>query len=48
MKIFLRKKITLIWQKTNINFEMVQFGTIVPKKKGGFYSHEGALQNHYT
>jgi len=29
-----QKKITFIWQKVNIYFEMVQSGTMVPKMKG--------------
>jgi len=34
MKKFWQKKITFIWQKIDIYFGMVQFGTTVPKKKG--------------
>jgi len=31
---FWQNKITCIWQKVDIYFEMVQYGTMVPKKKG--------------
>jgi len=32
--VFLGKKISFMWRKVDICFEMVQFGTMVPKKKG--------------
>jgi len=36
MKKIWYKKITFIWQKVDICFEMVQSGTMVPKKRVGW------------
>jgi len=30
---FWQKKITFIWQKVDVHFEVVQSGTMVPKKR---------------
>jgi len=34
MENFWQKNISFIWQKVDIYFEMVQFGPMVPEKKG--------------